>query len=164
MIKPPITAIAIGARKLPPAPRASATGVIPRINAKVVIRIGRRRVGPAIKSASVRLSPCARRRFAKSTSKIEFLTANPISKIRPITAVMSAGVPVIISAPNAPMIASGNANINTMGWVNDPNWDASTMYMNNTESASEPIRIFNESWVCCTCPPKRAVTFDGKRI
>ena len=59
VIRPPITQIAIGARVSPPSLMASATGIMPKIIAAVVIRIGRRRIVPALTSASCTLAPSA---------------------------------------------------------------------------------------------------------
>ncbi len=62
--RPPTTARAIGARISPPAPSASASGIIPKIIASVVIMIGRSRVRPAVMTASRRSIPRDRRTFA----------------------------------------------------------------------------------------------------
>lgn len=49
VIKPPITAIAIGLRTSEPAPILKAIGIIPAIIAIVVISIGRKRATPEFK-------------------------------------------------------------------------------------------------------------------
>ena len=54
VIRPPMTVTAIGWRKLLPVPRPSDTGNMPRISARVVIRMGRSRMGPAARIASMR--------------------------------------------------------------------------------------------------------------
>ena len=54
---PPTTARAMGARISAPAPSARNKGNMPPIMAKVVMRMGRSRVMPALMSASVRFMP-----------------------------------------------------------------------------------------------------------
>ncbi len=60
VMRPPITARAIGARISPPSPSASAVGSIPKIIARVVMMIGRSRICPASISAVRRSPPAAR--------------------------------------------------------------------------------------------------------
>ena len=85
VISPPITTIAIGARKLGSVPRPSAIGSMPAPIAMVVITIGRARLWQASISASRRVMPRSRRAMiAYSTSRIEFFVAMPISMISPI--------------------------------------------------------------------------------
>ena len=55
----------------------------PAMVAIEVIRIGRRRIGHASSSASWRSTPCSRIWFVKSTSRIEFFLAMPMSRISP---------------------------------------------------------------------------------
>ena len=59
--KPPITVTAIGARHSLPSPSFKAIGDIASTSAEVVIRIGRRRVGPAWSNASLRTNPRLRK-------------------------------------------------------------------------------------------------------
>ena len=98
-----------------------------RIMAKEVISTGRKRTGPAISMASSADAPFLCARLAKSTSKTEFLTTNPISMMKPIIAVMSSDLPLISSAMIAPTMASGMASMIRIGWSRLPNWLASTM-------------------------------------
>jgi hypothetical protein len=57
VINPPIVAMEIGDRNSLPSPVPIAEGIMPRIIAMVVIRIGRRRTGPALRIASFTLAP-----------------------------------------------------------------------------------------------------------
>jgi hypothetical protein len=57
VIRPPIVAIEIGERNPLPSPVPTADGNMPRIIAIVVIMIGRRRTGPALRIASFTLRP-----------------------------------------------------------------------------------------------------------
>jgi len=61
VIRPPITTIAIGARKLGSVPRPIATGIMPAPIATVVITIGRARLRQASTIASQRDRPWSRR-------------------------------------------------------------------------------------------------------
>jgi len=56
-MSPPMTVTAMGARCVPPAPRPSAIGSIPKTIAAVVIRMGLSRTGPALSSASFLANP-----------------------------------------------------------------------------------------------------------
>ncbi len=58
--RPPITAIAIGARNSPPSPNAMALGSMPATMASVVMTMGRARLRPASITASMRGMPLAR--------------------------------------------------------------------------------------------------------
>jgi len=79
-----MTARPSGAVCSPPSPRPSAIGIIPAIIAKLVIRIGRRRVlAPSI-AASYGSRPSARLRSAKVTSRMAFATATPMAMIAPM--------------------------------------------------------------------------------
>ena len=85
---PEKTATPMTFRHSAPAPLALSSGVTPRMKAKAVIRIGRKR-SLADSSAAVGASfPCSRSIFANSTIRIAFLAASPISMIRPICAKM----------------------------------------------------------------------------
>ncbi len=69
-----------------PAPDANSSGSEPRMKAKDVIRIGRKR-SRAASLAAWRISvPCSRRSLANSTMRIAFLLARPMSSARPICA------------------------------------------------------------------------------
>ena len=111
VINPPITATAIGERKLgsePPQPMAM--GSMPAPMASVVMMMGRARLWHASIRASKRFSPCSRRaRMAYSTSKIEFLVATPISMIKPISEGIDSDLCASSSPTNAPPSDSGSA-------------------------------------------------------
>ena len=125
VISPPITTIAIGARKLGSVPSPSAIGVMPAPIAIVVITIGRARLWQASSSASVRLMPRSRRAMiAYSISRIEFFEATPISMISPIIDGIDNAVCVTNNARNAPGIASNSAPRMLTGCTKS--WNSST--------------------------------------
>src|SRR5271170_59648 len=80
---PPNTAVPMDCRAAAPAPLATTNGTTPRINAKEVIRIGRKRSFAASTAASVTVFPPARSSRANSTIRIAFLAARPTSKTSP---------------------------------------------------------------------------------
>ncbi len=121
MIRPPITAIAIGERKPPPSPRPSAEGNMPAAIAIVVITIGRARLRPASTSASSRGVPRPTSSTAKSTSMIAFLVTMPISIRMPITTGIDIALWVMSSAMIAPPIDSGSEIRMVIGWRKLPN-------------------------------------------
>jgi hypothetical protein len=85
-MRPPITARPRGAVCSPPSLRPNAIGIIPAIIAKLVIRIGRRRLPAPSIAASHGSRPSARLRSAKVTSRMAFATATPVAMItRPIS-------------------------------------------------------------------------------
>ncbi len=77
-----------GTRISAPAPLATARGTTPRIKAKAVMRIGRKRVRDASTMASTRLMPESSSCLANSTTRIAFLAARPIKTTNPIWAKM----------------------------------------------------------------------------
>ena len=83
---PPITALPITWREIAPAPVALQSGTQPKINAKEVIRMGRRRSLAPSRAASAYDLPFSNSALANSTIKMAFLAASPISMIRPICA------------------------------------------------------------------------------
>ena len=70
-------------RDTAPAPDASMSGTTPRMNAKAVMRIGRKRSFAASSAASIAGFPCSRCALANSTMRIAFLAARPMSMTRP---------------------------------------------------------------------------------
>ena len=64
VIRPPMTAIAIGARKPASAPTPIAAGTMPATMAMVVMMIGRARVVPAFNKAARRSRPSRRASIA----------------------------------------------------------------------------------------------------
>ena len=127
VIRPPMVAIEIGARKSLPSPRPMADGSMPRIMAMVVIRMGRRRIGPAFSTASFTLMPSRTYWLVRSTSRIAFLVTSPINITTPIMAGMPRFLPVSRMASSAPTSASGNEIMIRKGSRNDSNCEASTI-------------------------------------
>src|SRR5690606_13601616 len=84
MVRPPMTAIASGARRSAPRPMPSAIGSRPSTVVTVVIRIGRRRARPASRIASRVGTPRSRAWRMKSTFTIASLTTMPTRITRPI--------------------------------------------------------------------------------
>ena len=93
----------------------------------VVIRIGRRRTGPALRIASLTLMPSRTYWFVRSTSRIAFFVTRPISMTTPIMAGMPRFFPVSMIASSAPTSASGSEIMIRNGSRNDSNCDASTI-------------------------------------
>jgi hypothetical protein len=81
---PPITTVPIICLDTAPAPVAIANGTVPRIKAKDVIRIGRKRVRAPVRAASMSGLPFSYSSRANSTIRIAFLAASPMSITRPI--------------------------------------------------------------------------------
>ena len=81
---PPMTVVPIICRATDPAPDAVHNGTQPRINAKEVIRIGRRRSLAPSSAASTRGLPFSYSSLANSTIRMAFLAARPMSITRPI--------------------------------------------------------------------------------
>src|SRR6185312_9045404 len=124
--RPPMTASAIGERNSPPAPKASALGIMPAIMAMVVITIGRARFMPASIMASSRFLPARIASIANSTSMMAFLVTMPISIRMPIHTGMVSCLPVRSSAPTAPPIDSGSEKRMVSGCRKVPNSSTST--------------------------------------
>ena len=83
---PAKTVIPITLRPSAPAPDAVSSGTTPRMNAKAVIRIGRKRSFAADIVASMSGLPASSSIFANSTIRIAFFAARPMSMISPICA------------------------------------------------------------------------------
>ena len=83
---PNMTVVPMICREIAPAPLAMARGIQPSMNAKDVIRIGRRRRRAPLSAASKIDSPLSYYIFANSTIRMAFLAARPISMTRPIWA------------------------------------------------------------------------------
>src|SRR6266576_687223 len=81
---PPTIAYPSGFRAAEPAPTPQATGTAPMIVATDVMRIGRRRMRPASRTAATVSKPFSLSWFVYSTSRIEFLQTSPIKRIIPI--------------------------------------------------------------------------------
>ena len=82
---PPMTVMAMGTRLSAPGPSASAGGMAAASVASEVMRIGRRRIGPAERMASRMAMPSMKRRaLQNSTSRMEFFFTMPISSTTPM--------------------------------------------------------------------------------
>ena len=124
--RPPITAMAMGARNSPPESQPIAAGSMPAIMAMVVMTMGRARLRPASTMASVRPVPRCIDSMAKSTSMMAFLVTMPISIRMPITTGRLIGWPVTASATMAPPMDSGSENRMVTGCRKLPNRSTST--------------------------------------
>ena len=117
----------MGARISEPSVSAKASGTMPKIIARVVIRIGRSRTLAASSRASLRSMPSSRARIAKSTSKIAFLVTSPISMMTPMTENIDSVELNIISASTTPISVRGSAVISASGCKKLLNWLARIM-------------------------------------
>ncbi len=117
----------MGTRVSAPSPRASATGIMPAIMATVVMRMGRRRMGPASSSASRVDLPAARSWLVNSTSRMPFLVTSPISMMKPIMAIIDMYWPVMSRPAMPPMTAKGSDIMMVKGWTRLSNWAARMM-------------------------------------
>ncbi len=104
---PPITVKPITWREAAPAPLALASGTQPKINAKLVIKIGRSRNLAASNAASKIGLPSSTPRFANSTIKIAFFALKPINITKPICAYTLFSKRPTIKPANAPNTAMG---------------------------------------------------------
>jgi len=82
-----MTTVASGAWVGLPISIPSASGSMPPIVANVVIKIGRKRNGPAVINASRTSAPSSRNCRVNSMTKIEFFTAMPTCINEPMNAV-----------------------------------------------------------------------------
>ncbi len=82
---PPNTVVPIDCRLAAPAPVANISGTTPRMKAKAVIRIGRRRSRRRFhRRVDDRQALLARGALANSTIRMAFFAARPISMTKPI--------------------------------------------------------------------------------
>src|SRR5215467_7819793 len=86
------TAVPSDCRISAPAPVATASGATPKMKAREVIRIGRRRVRAACTAASLEATPSSSFWRANSTIRMAFLAARPTRTTKPICARMSMGM------------------------------------------------------------------------
>ena len=128
-MSPPITATAIGERKLESdAPQPKAMGTMPAPMAMVVMTMGRARLLQASTMASSRDMPCTRwASMAYSTKRMEFLVAMPMSMIKPINEGMENALSATSKPTNAPPNDSGSAARMVKGCKNALNSSTSTM-------------------------------------
>ena len=81
---PPITVVPMICRATDPAPVAVHNGTHPSMNAKDVIKIGRKRSRAPWSAASARGFPLSYSSLANSTIRIAFFAARPMSMTSPI--------------------------------------------------------------------------------
>ena len=104
---PPMTTVPRMRRDTAPAPLANHNGVEPRIKAKEVIRIGRKRIRAPVSAASTRDLPFSYSSRANSTMRIAFFAARPMSITRPICAKTLFTICLVARAAKAPTTAIG---------------------------------------------------------
>ena len=138
---PKATAVPIAWRISAPGPTAITSGMTPKMKAKLVIRIGRRRERAAWTAASNGSMPCSSSPWrANSTIRIAFLAASAISTIRPTW------VRILLSSPRRliPVIAAsthiGTIRITASGRVSDSYCAASTMNTHSTAISEDERR------------------------
>ena len=112
---PPITAMAKGCSICEPAPKASASGIMPATVASAVIMMGRRRRSPARIMLSSAGMPSARNFWSASSSRMPFLATMPITMISPMNDERLKVVPVISSARNTPQVESSAEESTAIG-------------------------------------------------
>ena len=128
-MRPPITAIDMGERKLGSAkPQPRAKGSMPAPMAMVVMMMGRARLWQASIKASHLPMPMSRwATMAYSTNKMEFLVAMPISMINPIKDGMEKLLLASNKPTNAPPKDKGRAAKMVSGCKKPLNNSTSTM-------------------------------------
>src|SRR5712692_5769156 len=129
VMTPPMTAMAMGERNSLPVPVPIAVGTMPIAIAKLVMRMGRSRRGPALSSASSTGSPSRMCCSAPSTRRMAFLVTRPISRMTPIIAPSERFLPASRSPRRAPISASGSDTMMVNGCLSDSNCEARTMKM-----------------------------------
>jgi hypothetical protein len=107
-------------------PSDNAMGKVPKIMARVVIRMGRNLEVAAANTASRTLMPSALRWLANSTIKIPFLVIYPISMIIPISLNTLMVWPVSLRLSIAPVTAIGTVSRMMKGSIKLSNCAAST--------------------------------------
>jgi len=107
-----------GRRSSAPSPKPIASGSAPSAAASVVIRIGRKRSRHASRTASTDESPRERSASsAKSMIRIAFFFTMPMSRNRPISAMIEKSMPKRSSAITAPTPADGSVESTVSGWT-----------------------------------------------
>ncbi|MCY1410294.1 hypothetical protein D9M71_256600 [compost metagenome] len=135
---PPITPVPMACWLAELAPVAMARGTTPRMKAREVITIGRRRRRAARTVASTRSWPSSTRCLANSMIRIAFLADRPIRVIRPTLKNTSLGIPRKVTANTAPSTPSGTTS-NTEVGIDQLSYNAARH--RNTTSSESPIRI-----------------------
>src|SRR5579864_1149004 len=110
MIMPPKTVVPTEWRPFSPAPVATTSGTTPRMKARDVIRMGRKRIVAACTADSTSGTPRSRNCSANSTIRIAFLLESPTSMTKPTWQKTSFCSPRIHCPPSAPRRAIGTAS------------------------------------------------------
>src|SRR5438045_1807366 len=92
-------------------------GGVPKIAAKVVIMIGRKRSSAASRMACSAERPTRRRSSAKSTIMMAFFLTMPTSMTMPIMAITDISMLNSIRVRIAPMPAEGRPEMIVIGWM-----------------------------------------------
>ena len=146
-IMPANTAVPRVRRISAPAPPAMTSGTTPRMNATLVITIGRSRSLHASRVACHTLAPACRRDRAYSTIRMAFLLASPTSTTNPIWVKMFTSYPAHRQPSRADSRQSGTTRMTASGRVQLSYWAASTRNTSTTLSANAHRAVLPVS--CC---------------
>ena len=160
---PPITAIAIGARKAPPSPTPSAEGSMPADMAMEVITMGWARLWPASTTASIRLMPRSRISMAKSIKRIAFFATIPISIRMPISTGMESGFCVTISAVATPPTERSSEKMMVIGCRTEWKSRMSTNIIRRTPRTIAFLKLPRSS-ACTSASPEGATLTEAGRF
>lgn len=116
LVRPPITVMARGPCTSAPSPMPSARGTSPSTVVAVVMRMGRIRRRPALRTAASRSSPSSRRRLIASTRTMALLTTTPASTMTPMRTTTEMAEPVTARPATVPTRARGTVSRMTKGW------------------------------------------------
>lgn len=141
---PPITPVPMECRLAEPAPLLIASGTHPRMKAREVITMGRKRRRAASRDDSKMPMPCCRQSTANSMMRIAFFAARPISVTSPTWKYTSLDSPRSHTARMAPNTAKGTAVTTAMGSVQRSYWAAR---MRNTMISPNRKAVPPEPWV-----------------
>ena len=119
-----MTAMANGEKRSAPSAHSIASGTMPTMVDREVMRIGRKRVDTPSRIAVFRSSPASRRSRMMSTRMIELFTTVPTSSTRPTITGIDTGLSAMNRAAETPARLSGIAIITVTGWTKDRNWAA----------------------------------------
>ena len=92
-------------------------GSVPKIAAKVVIMMGRKRSSAASRIAACAKAPTRRRSMAKSIIMIAFFFTIPTSITMPIMAMTERSILNSMSTSSAPTPADGSPEMMVIGWM-----------------------------------------------
>ena len=144
VIRPPMTAIASGCCICAPGPSPIASGTRPRMVQRLVIRIGRNRVRPALSKASWSGIPWSRNWPMYSIKMIPFFTSRPISRMAPMNDETFSGVPVTQRAKSALASDTGWARKMRIGSDKLWNWNPRRRKTSAAETMRTVSRLAND--------------------